>query len=364
MSIRGGDFMNPISRIIYLWKNKKIREKKMSLMIYICLYIILLVDFFYGYFFYFESKTMFIVDMVCLAINIFVYVLYELNKKKEGIMLLISELFVFLILGTLLTGWNYGFQQYIYGMICVIFLPFYVPDDFKVNKHIIFAFGFSFIITYYVLDYICNYTSLVTGIESTILTAKTIYAVNSMISICAVSAFCGIATKLSTEDKKKLRRKADYDELTKIYNRYGLHELLEELKNDKKSTNIAIIDIDFFKKVNDNYGHNVGDYVLKIIASKLKELTSHSISVGRWGGEEFLVIADPSMNKGEFRNYLEELRLYFEKKYLKVDNKRIKITVSGGIGKFNPRASIESNIKGADDNLYKAKETGRNKIVG
>ena len=356
--------MNPISRIIYLWKRKHIREKKMYLMIYICLYLILLVDFFYGYFFYFESKTMFIVNTICMLTNIIVYILYENDKKSAGIYILISELFIFLIIATLVTGWKYGFQQYIFGMICVIFLPFYVPEQFKVRRRNIVFVGISFIIAYYILDYICNYTTLVTGIESTILTYKTIYAINSLISITAVSSFCGIATKLNTEDKRILKRKADYDELTQIYNRYGVNQILENNKYDKKTFYVAITDIDFFKKVNDTYGHNVGDAVLKDVARKLFKNIANKVSVGRWGGEEFLIIADPSLSHSEFKSILENIRKHYEDNPVKVKNENINITLSFGIVKFNPKLSISDNIMMADDNLYKAKETGRNKIVG
>ena len=355
---------NPISRIIYLWKNKKNRDSKMTLMLYVCLYLIIAVDIFYEWFFYFESKTMFIINSVCLVLNITIYILYELKQKKIGIQLLISELFIFLILGTIFTGWSYGFQQYLFGMICVVFLPYYISDYLKVPKKMVFISGFTFIVSYYILDYICNYTALIPGIESTILTARTIHAINSFISICAVSSFCGISTKLSTEDKKKLKRKADFDELTQIYNRYGLNQILDTLRKDKSQFYLAIADIDYFKKVNDVYGHDIGDKVLKNVAKQLVKRINQKISVGRWGGEEFLIISDSSLTHREFKNILEEIRRYYENNPIVVKNKKINITLSFGAAKHNMYSSIEHTIKNADNNLYKAKESGRNKIVG
>ena len=356
--------MNPISRLIYLWKRREDKEMKMALMFYVCLCIIILTDFAFGYFFYFESKIMFIVNIVCMLINFFIYHLFELNKRSLGVNILLCELLVFLIFATIIMGWDYGFQQYIYGMLCIFFLPFYTQSEYKHKEVHVAGVGFVFISTYYILDYVCNIAKLPPSHDAMIFAPSFIHALNSFVSIAAVSSFCIISSMINNEVNKTLKRKADFDELTSLYNRYGLNELLSERKSENKSFYIAITDIDFFKKINDTYGHNAGDEVLKKLSSKLVELNKHSIVVGRWGGEEFLIIGDSSLGHQEFKMVLENFRSNIEKKAFNVNGKKINVTVSIGIAKFNNKSSIEDNIKEADINLYKAKEIGRNKIVG
>ena len=356
--------MNPISKLIYLWQRREDKDMKIALMFYTCLCLIIVVDLIFAYIFFFESKVMFVVNMICLFMNLYIYHLLELNKRVMGVYVLLGELLFFLIFATIIMGWHYGFQQYIYGMLCIFFLPFYVTEK-KKNTHIHMAMvGILFVSTYYILDYICNGTSLAPGIEDAYFSSNFIYALNSFVSIAAVSAFCILSSMINSEVTKKLRRKADFDELTQIYNRYGLNQIIEDLVKEKKNFYIAIADIDHFKGVNDTYGHDAGDLVLKDLASNLIKLTKNKVYVGRWGGEEFVVIGDPSISHGEFKKILNNLRKIYEKRTIESCKYKINITISFGIGKYDSKKSFECAIKEADNNLYKAKETGRNKVVG
>ena len=356
--------MNPIARLQYLWRRKEEKENKISLMFYVCLYLIVIVDFIFGYIFYYESKVMLVVNTACLLCNLFIYHLYEQNKRSLGLYLLLTQLYIFMIIATIVMGWDYGFQQYLYGILCIFFLPFYIPDNSK-NKslHIILA-GLLFIVTYYILSYICHYTRYSSGLINPTFSVYTIHALNSSISMAAVSAFCILSSMINNEDKRRLKRKADFDELTTLYNRYGLNELLTEMMDAKKSFYIAIADLDYFKNVNDTYGHNAGDEILQALANKFLELNKHLIKVGRWGGEEFLIVGDSKVSGKDFKHRLDEIREEISKIKFKVGKKKINITVSIGVAKFNHKKGIEDNVNAADNNLYKAKETGRNKVVG
>ena len=263
-------------------------------------------------------------------------------------------------------GWNYGFQQYIFGMLCIFFLTFYLPDVSKRRIHASLLVGLFFVLTYFVLGYFCVPKDMVANNESITTATSQIYALNSLVSMTAVASFCYLSSIINAEDNKRLKRKADYDSLTQIYNRYGLNQIIDEMVCSKKikSFYLSIADIDFFKKINDTYGHNVGDEVLKIVSAKLKELTKKEIQVGRWGGEEFLIVSTTNMTKKEFKGALECLRKYFENKTLHIDKNDFKITLSFGIAKYRDGLSSDAIIKEADVNLYKAKQTGRNKIVG
>jgi len=163
--------------------------------------------------------------------------------------------------------------------------------------------------------------------------------------------------------ENKLKKLATIDSLTKIYNRYKINEIIEhQIARSKRYGeifSILMFDIDYFKKVNDTYGHYVGDMVLK----KLSELISSNIrevdSFGRWGGEEFMLLLHKA-NQTEAIYIAEKLRKLVEN--FSIDN-LYKITISVGVATFVKNDTKESLLERADQALYKSKEDGRNRVT-
>ncbi len=166
------------------------------------------------------------------------------------------------------------------------------------------------------------------------------------------------------ENIKTIRLQANTDYLTKLPNRrYFFGEANSHLKAAKlanTSVSLAMIDIDYFKSINDNYGHDAGDEVLKGLSQCMAKYFEENL-VGRFGGEEFAVyFADQNANESLQR--LEKFRLFVEKHSPEFSKDRIKFTLS--IGFHNgPVYSLDELIKQADLKLYQAKESGRNKLV-
>ena len=137
-----------------------------------------------------------------------------------------------------------------------------------------------------------------------------------------------------------------------------LEEEISKYKRYKIPFSILLIDIDFFKKINDSYGHDKGDFVIKQISNLMQNNIRNTDICARWGGEEFLILAPNSDLKAALTlaNNLKEL--------IEKTNFDIKdcVTVSIGISTFNENLNQENLLKLADDALYKAKEKGRNKI--
>lgn len=155
-----------------------------------------------------------------------------------------------------------------------------------------------------------------------------------------------------------------HDQLTGLFNRKGFYDLLEtELKTKTYSKiGFIIFDLDFFKKLNDTYGHVAGDEVLIEFAKVIEEKLGNSLAACRWGGEEFLVCyVDDQIKKAD----LDEFRNEIEKHEFVCDDAVMRTTVSGGVFETNDKIFANHNewLKNADTALYKAKETGRNKIV-
>lgn len=164
-----------------------------------------------------------------------------------------------------------------------------------------------------------------------------------------------INKKLKTEEKI-LREKNAKDWLTGIYNREYIFTYLRELILTRSDVSIILCDIDHFKKVNDTYGHPKGDIVLKGVASIIKENLRYKDAVGRYGGEEFLIVL-PRAYSDEAYKIFERIRKVIQN--TSFSDEKIKITISGGIAELD-ETNIDEFIALADKRLYKAKSSGRN----
>ncbi len=153
------------------------------------------------------------------------------------------------------------------------------------------------------------------------------------------------------------------DPLTQLYNRYKLDIELniqyESLKRGGHPFSLLILDLDHFKNINDKYGHPTGDKVLQLFAGILKKSTRTTDTVGRWGGEEFMIIYPNSdLQKGSLLADKLHLALKNSKELQKYN-----LTVSIGIGISKEDTSLDQLIKSVDDALYKAKDMGRNQTI-
>ncbi len=163
------------------------------------------------------------------------------------------------------------------------------------------------------------------------------------------------------ENINALSKMANYDFLTDVYNRRYFFQKIKEFFKGKNNFALAMIDIDYFKKINDTYGHDVGDIVLKKIAQILKDNTKGSDIVSRFGGEEFCIALKDVNNEAAVR-FFSKLRSVIAKEKAVIDNKQISFTASIGVSFRDDKDSIEEILKEADEALYRAKNGGRNRV--
>lgn len=163
----------------------------------------------------------------------------------------------------------------------------------------------------------------------------------------------------------KVLQYATLDALTNLNNRRQFEvRLKQEIATTKRQKNplcAMMIDIDFFKKVNDTYGHASGDAVLRTVASIIKEHLRESDIPSRYGGEEFAVLL-PYTHIEEAKIVGERLRKAVETTPIPIDKKNINVTISMGLAEFSPQETGEDLFKRADSALYEAKESGRNRV--
>ena len=167
------------------------------------------------------------------------------------------------------------------------------------------------------------------------------------------------------EMHRALRDMMDKDPLTKLFNRRSANRKLDIIRSHftdgGKSYSVAIGDIDFFKKVNDTYGHDAGDIVLVTVADILQKHLKPLGFVARWGGEEFLMVFDKMEIKdaeAELWSILEEIRAT----EIEYEGMIIRVTMSFGVVSA-PELTQDEIVKLADENLYYAKESGRNRVI-
>ena len=162
-----------------------------------------------------------------------------------------------------------------------------------------------------------------------------------------------------------LKKQASTDPLTGLCNRRSAMDKINELikNNPENGFCVCMCDIDFFKKVNDTYGHDVGDNVLRGVAKTMKEGFPPSCLISRWGGEEFLVIF-PNMNGDDAKMILDIIRAKIKKLVFDVSaDKQFTITVTYGLAEYGYNGNVEEFVKEADNKLYYGKEHGRDQVV-
>jgi len=183
----------------------------------------------------------------------------------------------------------------------------------------------------------------------------------SIIFIVIICAFMYRQYELKRYNAKLLFL-SQTDLLTNLYNRTKISQLLEdEIARSKRSGepfSILLMDIDLFKKINDTFGHQMGDLVLIQFAKSAKESLRRYDTIGRWGGEEFLVVC-PNTNKEEAIKVAERLRICIYETDYPTNTKH---SVSIGIASLCPEDTSHMLVAKADDALYQAKNKGRNQV--
>ena len=167
------------------------------------------------------------------------------------------------------------------------------------------------------------------------------------------------------QTREALRREAAHDGLTSLWNRKAILQILQrELlrsERDRQPVGVIMIDVDHFKNINDSRGHAAGDAVLRIIASGIAAVVRPYDSVGRYGGEEFLIVA-PNCGLGETWELAERVRVHVAGCNIMAGGSTVQVSLSLGVATGEAAADLEKLLHAADAALYQAKNAGRNRV--
>ncbi len=190
----------------------------------------------------------------------------------------------------------------------------------------------------------------------------------AVVVVC--SFLCSSARLLVTQHRllrarEALRREASRDGLTSLWNRKAILSILERellrAERDRQSVGLIMIDVDHFKKINDTRGHAAGDAVLRIIATGIAAMVRPYDSVGRIGGEEFLIVA-PNCDLGRAWELAERVRVHVDSCSIMAGGSAVRVSLSLGVATSGASAELEKLLHAADTALYEAKNAGRNRV--
>ncbi|BDX08636.1 GGDEF domain-containing protein [Planctobacterium marinum] len=166
---------------------------------------------------------------------------------------------------------------------------------------------------------------------------------------------------LSRYVSRKIAQQANIDHLSQLPNRRYVERRFERLKKRQMPLSLIVLDIDHFKSINDNYGHNIGDVVIQQVSDMLRDAVRTNDVAARWGGEEFILLL-PGASFQIAQEIAERLRRKMEKTTLDVEGERLGITSSFGVTYSDGNKELLDLVAIADEALYQAKQAGRNKV--
>ncbi len=302
--------------------------------------------------------------LFCILQIITLLVTYA-NRTRLSLILyslihLVSMLFYCICLGPQI---GYHFTLFV-----IILLIYYKTDEsavFKMSISVICGL-LSVVAAYISSSYGAHY--LLSNGKDIVLLLINLW--NLMIKIIIISHFFYLKFSASEAKimlyAKKLEHLATIDALTNLQNRRGMMTHLKRLEEGYSVTNssfsLVISDIDFFKKINDTYGHDAGDNVLSTLAALLEDFMKDKGAVARWGGEEFLFVFEGTNGDYVFEE-LNKLKYLIEKTVFIHKNNQFHVTMTFGLEEFDSNIGIEKTIEKADAKLYFGKERGRNCVI-
>ncbi len=286
------------------------------------------------------------------------------------------EVTAFAVLSTVLIGWNYGFMLYVIVLSPVSFFMTYALPGQKRSLSTPALFSMISLLVFITTRIHWETRGIIIAGTATDKMITLTYNLNCIISFFAViilSVFFSQEIRIREKELEKRNSQlsdiSSVDPLTGLYNRRSMDKFLDEavalVKENGQLFTVTIGDIDNFKMVNDIHGHNVGDDVLMMVAKTIKETLPEKSTLCRWGGEEFLIMLP--VPEADAIPVIESVRYAISQQIVPVEKKdgylNLSVTMTFGMSQYIHGFNIEKIISIADENLYKGKSNGKNRVV-
>lgn len=293
-----------------------------------------------------------------ISVTMYIVAYRALGRKQNGlaITLIWAEVILHAALGVVLIGWESGFHYYLLMFIPALFV------SMRLRGAVVALAGlWSYYVALYLLMW---FMKPLQPIAPGALLGVFLFNLSVVFVMFGYLSFFYLT--MVTSANRKLRRMAITDSLTGLFNRRHMTHLVErELARFQRNGHpvaFIVLDIDHFKSINDEHGHETGDHVLEDVASIIKAQLRTQDLVARWGGEEFLAVL-PDTNLQNAQVSAERVReALLTQDWLAPNGKRIDITISAGVSEFRRDDDLNSAINRADRALYRSKDGGRNRV--
>lgn len=334
-----------------------------------CIHLIVTITFFY-----LDIAPVYYYNVLSTVMYIYMAVVLVPQEKYIHIFIgAVTEIVFHSTMFTLLLGWDWGYMSY---MIALLPISFYLSLTLpKMRNHLLspIILGIVICVCFVCTRISCLYIKpMYTDVASTkFMTAG--FCLNTATSFAIILFFSTLFSieirqmqRTLMQENENLDEIASHDPLTGLLNRrsmeFHLDKVLEVAKKTGAQFSLIMADIDDFKKVNDNYGHDVGDQVLIHVASIMKQQLRGNDYICRWGGEEILLLIS---NNGKVATQVaERIRQALENTPIMTkDGDKITVTMTFGVTGYIPGFNINKLIKITDENLYKGKRNGKNQVV-
>lgn len=297
-------------------------------------------------------------NLFSMAFYIGMLVLIDRNLFREFVTLTFLEINLHMGMAIYYVGWDAGFQVTLIGICIMLAYAEYIGRSMNL-KYYRFIFLAPISLLTYLLSYILSLKNTAPYLLPDHLNHmfQIGWALVTFIIMIFVTQVFVVGASTSQE---KLKYQATHDKLTGIPNRVFMYEQLKKVFSGAEPNRywLAITDLDDFKKFNDTYGHNCGDYVLVTIA---KLLQIPGLDVCRWGGEEFLLVG----KRGSSTPYeiLQQVRQTVSDYPFEYEGNVLHMTMTVGMSWLEPGMTVDEWISAADTKLYEGKAAGKNRIV-
>ena len=264
-------------------------------------------------------------------------------------------------------GWDYGFAMYLIAIVPVGFdMSFALKNPMR-GIRISMIFGLFSFVTFISCRMFSYYNVPLYSVDNEFF-VQTVYFFNMLCTFLLLLVYSfifaseiNIAQTVLKKKNSELANLASKDTLTGFYNRRKMHEYLVYAAGGNETFSLIMSDIDNFKKLNDTYGHDCGDEALKAVSDACRSCVSDGDRICRWGGEEFLILTNRSLN--DAADTAEKIRYAVEHCNLVFNGSSIKITMTLGVSEFDPSSTVDKAITAADQKLYIGKNSGKNRVV-
>lgn len=290
------------------------------------------------------------------------YATYRL-KVHTSVLVCSSLQLAWVIVFVILYGWDCGIQHLMFEMLVLVYFAVYNSLVYKVSYTVVlFAVRFS-------LFLYCRVNISVFALTET--ATVVLQIINTIVTFVLMAVACSMfSSNVESAEKKlvlyneQLKKQAGTDPLTGLWNRRQMIQYITEKRRKEPvmAFTIGMGDIDFFKRINDHWGHDCGDAVLVWITQHMsRELGEHA-KLCRWGGEEFIFFF-PDMNGDEVCLMLNTLRMKLDNDQFDWRGEWIPVTMTFGVEENDFKSNIDTLLKNVDAKLYMGKEQGRDRVI-